>query len=153
MHLTHIYTAVKSMGFKLMTALFIFIAPIKLTMILIGMSIFFDTGFGIWASMKTGQKITSSRFSAVISKMLIYQLTIITFYGIDIAILGDFAKLIIGIPLVITKLAAIVLISVETYSIDEKLKMVNPEKGLWFYCKRILGIAKLIKKEKKELEK
>jgi hypothetical protein len=148
----HLWATIKTAGWKLLLPIFTLLLPIKWVMLLVGICIIIDTGFGLWAAKRTGKKITSSRFSSVISKMLVYQLVIITFYGIDVVILGDFVKLFIGIPLVITKLTAIVLISVEGFSVDEKLKNVNgPDKGIWFYIKRLLGVAKLIKKEAGDL--
>lgn len=150
-NLTNLILTVKAAGWKILLPVFTLLLPIKWVIVLVGIFILADTGFGIWAAKKTGKKITSSRFSSIISKMLIYQLTVITFYGIDVVLLGDFVKLFIGIPLVITKLTALILISVEGFSIDEKLKMVNPGKGLWFYIKKFLGIAKILKRESKEL--
>lgn len=150
-HLINLASNIKAAGWKLLLPVFTLLLPIKWIIILVGVFIVFDTGFGIWAAKKTGKKITSSRFSSVISKMLIYQLTVITFYGIDVILLGDFVKLFIGIPLVVTKVSALILISVEGFSIDEKLKMVNPGKGIWFYIKKALGVAKLLKRETKDI--
>lgn len=150
-HLTNLALTIKTAGLKILLPVFTLLLPIKWIMVLVGVFILIDTGFGIWSAKKTGKKITSARFSSIISKMLIYQLAVITVYGIDAILLGDFVKLFIGIPLTVTKVSAIILISVEIFSIDEKLKMVNPERGIWFYVKRVLGVAKLLKRESKDI--
>jgi hypothetical protein len=146
-HLTTLFTTIKTVGWKLMLPALVFFAPVKWIILLVIIAILVDTGFGIWSSKKTGKDITSSRASAVIGKMFVYSSVILLFFGIDVVILGDFVKLIIGINYTVTKLVALVLLSVEGYSIDEKLKNVNKDKGIWYYVKRTLGLAKKLKRE------
>lgn len=145
-HLTTLLTSIKASSWKFLLPLLTLLAPVKWVVLLVGIFIILDTAFGVWSAKKTGKKISSSRFSAVIGKMFVYQATVLLLFGIDVVILGDFVKLFIGIPYVITKAAALVLIVNEGYSIDEKLKNVNPDKGIWFYIKRMLGLAKRLKK-------
>jgi len=149
--MTHLLTTIKTLGWKLLLPVLTFFAPVKWIILLVIIAILIDTGFGIWAARKTGKKITSAKFSAVIGKMLVYSSTILLFYGIDVVILGDFIKLFIGIQFATTKLVALVLLSVEAYSIDEKLRNVNEEKGIWYFVKRMVGIAKKFKQEKDNL--
>lgn len=151
-HLITLFTSIKTSSWKFLVPILGLLAPVKWIILLIGLFIILDTGFGIWAAKKTGKKITSTRFSSVISKMFIYQAVVLLLFGIDVVILGDFIKLFIGIPYVITKAAALIIIVNEGYSIDEKLKNVNPGKGLWFYVKRMLGLAKKLKREAEDLE-
>jgi hypothetical protein len=65
----------------------------------------------------------------------------------DIYLLGEIIKLFIGIPLILTKFTAIVLISIEGFSLDETLRANNDGKGIWFYIKRVIGLAKDFKNE------
>jgi hypothetical protein len=150
-HLTTLFTTFKASSWKLLLPVLTFFAPIKWIILLVIIAILIDTGFGIWAAKKNNIDITSTKASAVIGKMLVYSATILLFFGIDVVILGDFIKLFIGIEFATTKLVALVLLSVEGYSIDEKLRNVNKEKGIWYFVKRALGIAKKFKKEKDNL--
>ena len=56
--------------------------------------------------------------------MFIYQLTIISFYFIDVSLLGEFIALFIGIPLFLTKIVTVALVSVEVFSIHENVKIL-----------------------------
>ena len=147
-----IYNSTQVIFFKFLAAIFAFFAPIKLILLLVGCFIALDTGFGVWAAKKQNFKLTSRRFSAIISKMLVYQLAVLSLYGLETIVLGDFIKLFTDIPHVTTKLGAAVLVSVEVYSIDEKLKNVNgADRGLYFYVKRFLNISKTLKQEVQDL--
>jgi len=94
--------------------------------------------------------LSSNGLSRFISKALTYNLLIITSYILDINLLGEFFLLVISIPLVITKLTVISLILNEIYSIDEKINNVSGY-GLWHLFKRVLNLAKYIKKQKDQL--
>jgi hypothetical protein len=150
-HLTALLTTIKTSSWKFLSPILLLLAPVKFVIILVGLCILIDTAFGIWSAKKTGKKITSSRFSAVIGKMFIYQAVVLLFFGIDVIILGDFIKLFIGIPYTLTKIVATVLIVNEGLSVDEKLKNVNPGKGIWYFVKRMLGVAKKLKREAEDL--
>jgi len=150
-HLTTLFTTFKASSWKFILPIITLLAPVKWVVILVGLFILLDTAFGIWSARKTGKKITSARFSTVIGKMLVYQAVVLLFFGIDVVILGDFIKLFIGIPYTLTKSVATILIVNEGFSIDEKLKNVNPERGIWYYVKRTLGLAKKLKREAEDL--
>jgi hypothetical protein len=70
----------------------------------------------------------------------------------DSFILGDILLLFINIPLLITKIVTLMVIVNESYSIDEKIRSMNNEKGVWFYFKRGIGVAKILKEEVKEFD-
>lgn len=123
------------------------LAPIKFIMILVFMFILVDTIGGIWASNKLGIEITSRRLSKFISKLLVYQSVIILAYAIDVNLLGEFILLFLSVPLALTKVVGLGLVVNETYSLDESLKKVNKDKGLAFYFKQLLGVAKKIKSD------
>lgn len=127
------------------------LAPIQPILILVFAFIMLDTAFGVWAAKKTGQKVSSRRLSAFIGKIIVYAGAVILTFALDKLLLGEFLMSIISIDLLATKVTAIALILNEIWSVDEKLKNVKG-KGLWHYFKRVVFVAKLIKKEAKELK-
>lgn len=128
------------------------IAPIQYILLLVFAFIAADTVAGVWAATKTGKKLTSKKFSTFIGKMIVYASLVLLSYGLDALLLGEFLWYIVKIKLLTVKITAIALCFAEVFSIDEKMKMVNPGKGLFFHFKRLLGVAKLVKKEAKELQ-
>lgn len=149
-HLTTLATTIKSLGWKLLLPIFAFILPIKALLILVAIAILIDTVTGIWAAKKLKKEVSSHKFSAMFGKMFIYQSIVITLYALDIYLLGDIAGLFIGIPLIVTKCGAIILIGTEMFSVDENMRKVNG-KGFWHYIKRVLDVAKKLKAEKEEI--
>ena len=94
---------------------------------------------------KTPKKeITSRKLSAIISKLLLYELTVILFYLIDFYILNDIILTFFSVPLMLTKVLALVLASIEIMSINENYKVV---KGidLWQSAKLLFARAKEVK--------
>lgn len=127
------------------------LAPIQPILLLVFAFIIADTFFGVWSAKKTSKKLSSRKLSTFIGKMLVYAFVIILTYALDTLLLGEFLLKIVSINLLATKVSAIALILNECYSIDEKLRNVNG-KGIWHYIKQLISVAKLIKKESKELE-
>ena len=99
--------------------------PIKPLILLVGVCISLDTFFGIYRAIKQRQRITSNALSAVISKMALYEFTLILFYFIDSIILNDIAKSFTPVDLFVTKMVAAVLVSVEMLSILENIKLAT----------------------------
>ena len=56
--------------------------------------------------------------------MFIYQLTIISFYFMDVTLLGEFISVFIDIPLFLTKIVTAGLVSVEVFSIHENIYLL-----------------------------
>lgn len=56
----------------------VFLAPVKAIMLAVSALIIFDLISGIWASLKSGRKITSNGIRRTVTKTLAYQATIIT---------------------------------------------------------------------------
>lgn len=126
-------------------------APIAGIMFTVGLLILIDTVIGIWKARKLGEKITSRGFSKIISKMLLYQGTIMTFFLVDRFILGDILSQVWTIPHLLTKAVGLVLASVEIFSIDENYRAIK-KYGLWDAAKRLLSRAKEAKKEIKDFD-
>ena len=126
-----------------------FILPIRPLLIIVGLSIVVDTIFGIMAAKKSGKKITSGRLSDVIGKILVYNIAIISFYYLEIHLLGEFISMIFpNIELLLTKVLAIVLTSIELFSIDEKFKVIT---GTGIF-ERLMKLIKGYKSFKRKVE-
>ena len=135
---------------KLMAMLWAFLMPISGLLFLVGFVIVLDTVTGIWKSYKNKVKITSRGLSAIISKMLLYEVTVVLFYMIDTFILSNIILQFFSVDLLLTKVLALILVSIEVMSINENYKAV---KGLdlWQAMKNLFARAKEIKKEVDEI--
>ena len=121
-----------------------FFIPISGILIMIGVLICIDTFTGIWKANKLEEKITSRKLSAIISKLALYEVTVIMFFLIDQFILNDIILTFFIVPFMLTKVVALVLSSIEVMSINENYKVV---KGidLWQSMKLLFARAKDIK--------
>jgi len=137
---------------QLLATVCTFLMPISGLLFLVGFVIILDTISGIWKSVKNNVKITSRGLSAIISKMLLYQVTVILFYMIDSFILNAIILKFFSVPLLLTKILALILISIELMSINENVIAV---KGLniWQAMKNLFSRAKDIKKEVDEIRR
>ena len=140
----------KANWIKLLATISAFLMPISGLLFLVGFVIVLDTITGVWKSMKNKVKITSRRFSAIISKMLLYEITVVMFYMIDQFILNNIILQFFSVELLLTKVLALILVSIEVMSINENYKAV---KGLdlWQSMKNLFARAKDIKKEVDEI--
>jgi hypothetical protein len=148
--LTILITALQNKWPLYLSMMSAFFMPITGLMFLIGFAILVDTVTGIWKAKKLKQPITSRRLSAVISKMLLYEVTVILFYLIDYFILNDIILTFFSVPLMLTKMLSLVLVSIEVVSINENYKAV---KGidLWISAKNLITRAKEIKRDADEI--
>jgi len=135
---------------KLTATIGAFLMPISGLLFLVGFVIVLDTITGVWKSVKNKVKITSRGLSAIISKMLLYEVTVILFYMIDKFILNNIILQFFSVDLLLTKILALILVSIEVMSINENYKAV---KGLdlWQAMKNLFARAKDIKKEVDEI--
>jgi hypothetical protein len=129
-----------------------FFLPISGILILIGVSVILDTLTGVWKSYKLKTKVTSRKLSAVISKILLYEVTVMLFYLIDYYILNDIVLTFFSVSLLTTKILALVLVSIEVISINENVKKV---KGLdiWTALKNLFARAKEVTQDFKDINK
>jgi len=135
---------------KLLAMISAFLMPISGLLFLVGFVIVLDTITGIWKSIKHKVPVTSRGLSAIASKMLLYQVTVILFYMIDHFILNKIILQFFSVPLMLTKVLALILVSIEVMSINENYKAV---KGLdlWQAMKNLFARAKDIKKDIDEI--
>ena len=139
-------SSIQKSSLQLLAVVSTFFLPITGILFLIGFAIVIDTVTGIWKSKKLGVPITSRKLSAIISKLMLYEIAVILFYLIDRFILNDIILTFFSVPLMLTKILALVLVSIETISISENYKAV---KGidLWQAMKLLFARARDIKQD------
>ena len=144
--------SIQSELLTLISICFAFFLPISGILIMIGVLISIDTITGIWKAKKLGDKITSRKLSAIISKLALYEITVIMFFLIDKFILNDIILTFFSVPFMLTKVVALVLASIEVMSINENYKIV---KGidLWQSMKLLFARAKDINDDIKKIKK
>ena len=127
-----------------------FFLPIVGILILIAASVILDTITGIWKAKKLKQPITSRRLSAIISKILLYEATVMLFFAMDKFLLNDIVMQFFSIDLLTTKILALTMVSIEVISINENYKAV---KGidLWASLKNLFARAKEVTSDFKNI--
>jgi hypothetical protein len=143
--------SIQSKLLTLISICFAFFLPISGILIMIGVLIAIDTFTGIWKANKLNEKITSRKLSSIISKLALYEITVIMFFLIDAFILNDIILTFFSVPFMLTKVTALVLASIEVMSINENYKIV---KGidLWQSMKLLFARAKDIKDDINKLK-
>lgn len=143
-------TKLKLYSTKLMAIILSFFLPIVGILILIAASVILDTITGIWKAKKLKQPITSRRLSAIISKILLYEATVMLFYAMDKFLLNEIVLSFFSIELLTTKILALTMVSIEVISINENYKAV---KGidLWASLKNLFARAKEVTSDFKNI--
>lgn len=143
-------TKLKLYSTKLMAIILSFFLPIVGILILIAASVILDTITGIWKAKKLKQPITSRRLSAIISKILLYEATVMLFFAMDKFLLNDIVISFFSIELLTTKILALTMVSIEVISINENYKAV---KGidLWASLKNLFARAKEVTSDFKNI--
>jgi len=144
--------SIQSKLFTLISICLAFFLPISGILLMIGVLIVIDTVAGIWKAKKIGEKITSRRLSAIISKLALYEVTVIMFFLIDVFILNDIILTFFSVPFMLTKVVALVLSSIEVMSINESWKRVK-NIDLWTSLKNLLSRSAEINDDIKKIKK
>ena len=144
--LSILLSSIQKSSLQLLAVVSTFFLPITGILFLIGFAIVIDTITGIWKSKKLNIPITSRKLSAIISKLMLYEVAVILFYLIDRFILNDIILTFFSVPLMLTKILSLVLVSIEVMSISENYKAV---KGidLWQAMKLLFARARDIKQD------
>ncbi len=145
-------TKFKLYSTKLMAIILSFFLPIVGILILIAASVILDTITGIWKAKKLKQPITSRRLSAIISKILLYEATVMLFFAMDKFLLNDIVISFFSIELLTTKILALVLVSIEVISINENYRAIY-QKDLWDALKNLFARAKEVTSDFKNIKK
>lgn len=149
--LKYLAIALQNSAHRIMIVIAAFLAPIYGIMVTVGVCILADTVMGVWKAKKLKETITSRKLSQIISKMFLYQATVILIYAVDKFILDGIIQQFFTVPLLATKMVALTLISIELFSIDENFRAVK-KKGFWDYFKELSARAKQIKDETDKLK-
>jgi hypothetical protein len=145
-----LYT-IKNSALKLITIICSFFLPISGILGLLFTLILADTATGIWKAKHLKQEITSRKLSAIISKILLYELCVILFFLIDYFILNDIVLTVFSVPLMLTKVLALILASIEIQSISENWRIVKGV-NLWQSAKLLFTRAIDIKNDINKLK-
>jgi hypothetical protein len=130
-------TSIKQYCIFLLGMIWAFLLPVAPLLIVCGIAIFADTVMGLIRAKKLKEKITSRKLSQVISKMLLYQTTILFFFFLESILLHEFIALFSGIDLLLTKIVTTVLISVELLSFNESFTVISGF-SMWSKFKQII---------------
>jgi hypothetical protein len=127
-----------------------FFSPIAGLLLAVGAMIALDTILGITKAIKQEgwESVTSRRASVIISKFLLYQLTVITFFIIDYNLINEFTKAHYQNDYLLTKFITLSLCFVEAKSIDENIKAIFGF-SIWTNLKEVLIRTQEIKKTTK----
>lgn len=74
----------KSWVYNIFISLLAVFAPIKPLILSVGVLIFADCLTGVWAAKKRGEKIKSAALRRTVSKMVIYQIALLTGFLVEI---------------------------------------------------------------------
>lgn len=129
---------IKSEILTLLTIVMAFFMPISGILFLILFLILADTITGIWKARKLKEKITSRKLSAIVSKIVLYECAVIMLYLVDYWILNDIVIKFFSVSLLVTKITALTLCSIELISISENYKAIY-NINIWQSLKNILN--------------
>jgi len=133
---------------SVLTAFFLFFAPIKGIILIVALSTIIDTCFGVWKAVKLGEDVTSKIFrKGLLSKLLTYVSATMLIFASDVFIINELTKSVVSVEFISTKVLSLVLVAIEVKSMDESFIKV---KGYSFIEKAKSVIVK-IKNIKKEL--
>jgi hypothetical protein len=131
---------------QILAALLLFFAPIQELVMAVGLAIMLDTFTGIYKSVKLSgwKSIRSRKLSNIISKMVLYEVSIIVLYPIDKFLLNELFLNILSVQFFSTKVACVLLILVELTSIKENIEAAL-KINIWQVLKRAISRAKELK--------
>lgn len=134
-------------------SLLLLFVPIYGLLVAVGTAIILDTFTGVFKSIKLHglKSIRSRKLSAIISKMLLYEVTVLLLFLMDKYLLNEFVIQWFSIEYMFTKMCAIVLIFIELVSVKENIEEAY-NIDIWKMLKRLLSRAKEIKSDIDDLK-
>lgn len=128
-----------------------FIAPIYPLMATVITFIVADALLEIINSFKNRQ-FCPTFVKRLVLKFLSYNICLIIIYTLEVNLLAEFVKLIIGIPLLLTKILSVGLIWLELNSIDENFYKITNKRFVKEF-KKLIIFGKEIRNEIKDADK
>jgi hypothetical protein len=143
----------KTFFLQLLTALLLFFAPIQQLVIVVGLAILCDTFTGIYKSVKLDgwKSIRSRKLSNIISKMVLYEVSIIILFPIDKFLLNELLLNIVSVQYFSTKVACVLLLLVEITSIKENIEAAL-KIDIWKTLKNFIKRAKEVSTDYDEIK-
>jgi hypothetical protein len=137
----------------LLASILLFFVPIHGLLVAVAVAIILDTFTGIFKSIKLHglKSIRSRKLSTIVSKMLLYEVTVLLLFLVDKYLLNEFVILWWGIEFMFTKMCAIVLIFIELVSVKENIEEAY-NIDIWKMLKHLLSRAKEIKSDIDDLK-
>lgn len=137
----------------LFASVLLLFVPIYGLLVAVATAIILDTFTGVFKSIKLHglKSIRSRKLSAIISKMLLYEVTILLLFLMDKYLLNEFIIQWFSIEFMFTKMCAIVLIFIELVSVKENIEEAYSI-DIWKMLKRLLSRAKEIKSDIDDLK-
>jgi hypothetical protein len=137
----------------IVASLFLFFMPIHGLLVAVAMAIILDTFTGVFKSIKLHgfRSIRSKKLSTIVSKMLLYEVTVLLLFLMDKYLLNELVILWFGIEFMFTKMCAIVLIFIELVSVKENIEEAY-NIDIWTMLKKLLSRAKEIKSDIDDLK-
>jgi len=111
---------------SVLTALFLFFAPVKGIILIVAISTIIDTCFGVWKAVKLGEDVTSKIFrKGLLSKLLTYVAATMLIFASDVFIINELTRSLVSVDFISTKVLSLVLVAIEVKSMDESFIDVN----------------------------
>lgn len=143
----------KTLLFNLLKGVLLFFMPVKGLVLAVGVAIFLDTFTGIYKSVKLNgwKSIRSRKLSNIISKMLLYEASILCLFAIDTWLLNELFLQLVSVNFLATKIATVGIILVELTSIKENIEEAL-KIDIWKTLKNFINRAKEVKNDYDEFK-
>lgn len=135
------------------------LSPVWLAVVIVILIVLLDTFVAVLSKYTVAKKdnkpspITSRKFGMIIIKLILYGLGILIGFSLDWFLVDVLMNVPGSIEWLITKIITIVIVSIETLSIDESIRYMNNGKGIAYYINKILNSAIQFKNKIAELIK
>ena len=135
------------------------LAPVWLAIVIVILVVLLDTFTAMLSKHLVAKRdnkpspITSRKFGMIIIKLILYCIAILTGFVLDVFLIDVLLNIPGSIEWFITKVITIVIVSVETLSIDESIRNMNNNKGIAYYLNTFIKAAIKFKSKIAELIK
>lgn len=102
-----------------------FLLPIQALIAIVFLFIMLDTLTGVIRVFKNEEGFTSRKLGSVISKLILYNSSLISMFVLEKYLLGEFVQVFSSIPLLLTKICAAFFCGVEIISINENVTRIT----------------------------
>lgn len=128
-------------------------APISGLLVAVGAAIILDTITGVFKSVKLNgwKSVRSRKLSAIISKMMLYEICILLLFVIDKLVLNEFIQTSFGFKFMFTKICAILLMFIELVSVKENIEEAY-KIDIWAMLRNAFARAKELSNDIKEIK-